>query len=208
MDDIDLPLQSTKIDGKLLDANHSVYLQDPSPEVDEAWNALSKNDFIHVSKSDIVKMGKDPEVCAKLPEDWGYGSDAYAAELDIIHKIHCLDALRKEMHFDHYYGYKYANRSQITEGHKMHANHCLNILLQTLTCDANTDIVPFVWVKEQTHPFPDFSIMRKCGDLGMITKWKEDRAIDRERYLAWRRPEAEKKLRLLPELMRIFNSID
>lgn len=204
MDDVDLPLTMTKIQGMLLDVDHSIYLQDPSPEVDEAWDALAKNDFVHVSGTDIIKMGKDPAVCAKLPEEWGYGPDAYAAELDIVHKIHCLDALRKEMHFQHYYGYKYANRSEVSEGHRMHANHCLNILLQTLTCDANVDIVPFVWVQGQTHPFPDFSIQRKCGNYDTVSNWKRAHAIDRERYTALRKPENEKHLKLLPELRRIF----
>lgn len=86
----------------------------------------------------------------------------------------------------------------------MHANHCLNILLQTLTCDANPDLVPFVWVKDQIHPFPDFSIQRKCGNLDTVYQWKEQHAIDRDRYVSLRLPESEKKLLLLPELKRIF----
>jgi hypothetical protein len=206
--DIDLPLKDTKMDGMLLDVHHSIFLADPSPDVDQAWQDLTRNDFVHVSGADIVKMGKDPQVCAKLPEEWGHGPDAYAAEMDIVHKIHCLDTLRKEMHFDYYYGHKYHNRSEISEGHRMHANHCLNILLQTLTCDSNADLVPFVWVQGQTHPFPDFSIQRKCGDYGAITKWKENHAIDKEKFTALRKAEEEKPLKLLPELRRIFGIDD
>jgi len=192
-----------------LDADHSVFLQEPSSQVDEAWVGISTSKLISFPGSDLAKMGKDSTEMARLPEDWGYGSDVYVGKLDIFHKIHCLNTLRKKIHSDHYWGWKYSNRSELTEAHRMHTNHCMKLLLETLTCDANADIVPYVWVKGQASPFPDFSIRRKCGNLDALLQWQDDHEIDREKYVReLRKPESEKHEILSPELRRIFGWAD
>src|SRR4051794_38858895 len=83
--------------------NGDIYRQAPSPEVDQAWAELMRNSDVWVSKKDIASMGKDPATAVKFPVTYGFGDDAYATVTDIGHKIHCLDWIRKEIHFDHYW---------------------------------------------------------------------------------------------------------
>lgn len=65
------------------------------------------------------------------------------ARLDVFHEIHCLDMLRREIHFDHYYSKKgWKNPGDAPADHRIHISHCIYALLQSLTCSANTD--PFI----------------------------------------------------------------
>jgi len=77
----------------------SIYIQGPSPEVDAAWDYISaeKGPIITVSRDEAKALGRDPEVIVKAPKSWGMGDDAYPAQIDVFHEIHCLDMLRKEM---------------------------------------------------------------------------------------------------------------
>ncbi|KAF2182338.1 hypothetical protein K469DRAFT_636651 [Zopfia rhizophila CBS 207.26] len=188
LDEIDLRLSTIRINGTDEDINHSIYRQPPSPELDDAWYRLSNSQTIWISSSDIKKMGKDPSKVAHFPEDFGLGPDAYAAEFDIYHKIHCLNTLRKEIHFDYYYRNQFPD-GKPSEIHTTHVTHCLYILLQSLICDASTDIFTKEWMEGQIQPFPDFSINRKCGDFDAIGKWQEGRLVDNAKYSAWRMPE-------------------
>jgi hypothetical protein len=50
-----------------------------------------------VNSNEAARLGRDPNVIVKAPEDWGFGKDAYPAQIDVFHEIHCLNMLRKEM---------------------------------------------------------------------------------------------------------------
>lgn len=81
------------------DENTSIYIQDPSPEVDAAWNhiAADASPIITVNSEEAIRLGRDPNVIVKAPAEWGFGNDAYPAQIDAFHEIHCLNMIRKEM---------------------------------------------------------------------------------------------------------------
>lgn len=164
---------STQIMNGALWDNTSIWRMPPSPEVDSAWNHISAEDLqlISVSSVDVTKSGKDPSVCVKAPETWGLGSDAYIAQVEVFHQIHCLDELRKEIYYDYYY------KSPPTDLHKGHKGHCVHMLLQTLMCNADVGIITHNWVHDddyfepKTRPFPDFSIEKKCRNFTKVMDW-------------------------------------
>lgn len=88
---------------------HVIYRQPPSPEVDQAWDAISDIQYIAVDRDAMHKLGKDPELGVKFPEEWGLGRDMYMMELDSQHQLHCLNQLRQYIYFDHYYAHRYTN---------------------------------------------------------------------------------------------------
>lgn len=81
------------------DENTSIYIQDPSAEVDAAWNhiAADASPILTVNSEEAIRLGRDPDVIVKAPNDWGFGEDAYPAQIDVFHQIHCLNMIRKEM---------------------------------------------------------------------------------------------------------------
>ena len=63
LDTIDIPMSTWRINGSLFqeDAEFpSVYREDPSPEVDAAWDRLSNTATLVISSDIVSKLGKDP----------------------------------------------------------------------------------------------------------------------------------------------------
>ena len=200
---INIPLSMTQMRGPFLDEDHDIYRQLPSPEVDAAWENLTDHGVAYVSSDDIVKMGKDPAVVARLGPEFGLGPDAYMVETDIIHKIHCLNMIRKDVYFDHYWGEMYPDGIP-TERHRWHTNHCLYIILQSLICDANTDLIPQVWLKDYPWPTPDFNINRKCGNLAGVKGWEREHRVDNDLREKMAKPHGQAVLPMSEELQRVF----
>ena len=128
-DKIDLSPGVKQMNGTLLDMDHTIYRQPPSPEVDAAWERLGSLHAHAITSKDIIRLGKDPSKVAKYPLSMGLGDDAYAAEFDTFHKIHCLNGLRRDIYFDYYFLERYPDRKP-SELHQIHTSHCLNYLLQ------------------------------------------------------------------------------
>ena len=48
------------------------------------------------------------------------------------------------------------------------------MLLQTLMCHADLDMITSGKVRGAPGPFPDFSVEQKCRDFEEILRWKEE----------------------------------
>jgi hypothetical protein len=172
-DAVDLSLTTKTFNGAFKD-NSSIFRQPPSPEVDAAWDNVSAEDalLITVSAADITKSGKDPALSVQAPTAWGFGSDQYYAQVEVFHQIHCLNELRKEIHYDYYYGHEAKD-----ELHTSHKDHCIHMLLQTLMCNADVGIVTNNWVHNErlpdpkTRPFPDFNVVKQCRNFDALLGW-------------------------------------
>jgi hypothetical protein len=182
----------------------SIYRQDPSPAVDAAWGRIANVRTAAISRDDVVKLGKDPSIAAKYPPSFGFGPDAFIAEIDVFHQIHCLDALRREIFFDHYYASRFPD-GKPSELHKQHTSHCIYILLQNLMCSASVDVITHRWLDVQKHPFPDFNIQKKCRNFEDVLAWQEKNVVDDEPYHMLRRPADMKPVITSDEFKDIFH---
>lgn len=189
--------------GTFLNEDHDILRQKPSPEVDAAWENLTDHGITYVSSSDIMKMGKDPAVVANFGPEFGLGPDAYAVETDIIHKIHCLNMIRKDLNFDYYWGEMYPDGVP-SERHRLHTNHCVYIILQSLMCDANTDLIPQVWVKDYPWATPDFNINRKCGNFDAVKTWEREHRVDPDLFQQMSKPRGQHSISRSKEWQRVF----
>ncbi|KAF2035915.1 hypothetical protein EK21DRAFT_14392, partial [Setomelanomma holmii] len=154
-----------------------IYRQLPSPAVDAAWDKLTEHGFTHVGGDQALKMGWDLSTTAKMPASFGLGPETYyAGETDMIHKMHCLNMVRKDVFFKYYWGEMYPD-GEPSERHKIHTSHCLYIVLQSLMCDAHTDLIPHVYLEDYPVPVPDFQINRKCGNFEGVKQWEAEHSI-------------------------------
>lgn len=204
---MDVDLKTTRMKGPFLDEDHDILRQAPSPEVDAAWENLTDHGLAYVPSQDIIKMGKDPAVVAHFGPEFGLRDDAYGVETDIIHKIHCLNMIRKDVYFDYYWLDMYPDRVPF-ERHRWHTNHCLYILLQSLMCDANTDLIPQVWMEDYPWPTPDFNINRKCGNLDAVVKWEKEHRVDHYSKEHMPKPHGQKVMPVSDELKRVLEVED
>jgi len=160
-----------------LGQSHDIWSMPPSLEVDQAWSALNAENVAWATSKDLLAAGRNLSTSVKFPLEAGYGDDAYPILVDIKHKIHCLDRIRMDLSFEHYWGDVYPD-GKASDLHTAHTNHCVSILLQSLFCDATTDFINYAWYDNYDHPHPDFNLQRKCGDFDGIQEWTTSRSIN------------------------------
>ena len=160
-----------------------------NPEAETIWEAFELVQTFPITRDDVISLGKDPETVARYPdEDFGLGDEAYIAAVDIQHKIHCLNELRKMAFVD--YGKtkpKGKARSQLSW---IHLRHCLDMLTQDLLCHADADLITYRWVDTQPYPFPDMSINRQCRNIDDVLQYRDEHKVDADKYLAMQKPKS------------------
>ncbi|KAJ7434949.1 hypothetical protein FB451DRAFT_1465929, partial [Mycena latifolia] len=137
------------------------YVGPPSPEIDEAWNQLTKYRFFLLSAEEAkAQWGSD------YTRYWNEGWSGYTASLDMFHTLHCLDHIRKSLHPDYYH-----------QGHlhgDIHTDHCIDLLRQQIMCQGDMTPLPtklFELANEsyldadRVHTCRDFSRLREFGDM-------------------------------------------
>ncbi|MCJ1305941.1 hypothetical protein MMC08_008758 [Hypocenomyce scalaris] len=160
----------------------SVFRQDPSPEVDAAWNRIANTNTILVNTAEVERMGFDSSKTARYNADFNLGPDAHIGRIDMFHQIHCLNELRKEVNFDYYFGEKWPDHRP-SALHRTHSSHCIYLLLQNIMCNSNVDIYMHYWIDTQNLPFPDFSINHQCRDFEAVLKWQEEHSVPLRYYM-------------------------
>lgn len=176
---VDLSPVPVQVDGRLhVPFNSSIYRGDPSPATDAAWDALAAEAYevILVDGGTLSRAGYNPSHYFKAPASWGEGDDSFPVQIDVFHQIHCLNALRKQMHYDYYFSKEFGEKGP-DEMHWMHLKHCLHMVLQSLTCNANVDIVPHRWVERDEVPFAQFGIVRQCRNFESLSEWNRRNAM-------------------------------
>ena len=113
----------------------------------------------------------------KAPISWGHGDDAYLAQIEVFHQIHCLNELRKNIHYDHYY------RAPPDEVHQAHVGHCIHMILQALMCAADVGVITHNWVRSEKvaepreRVMPDFSVVKMCRDFDGLLDWAREKGV-------------------------------
>jgi hypothetical protein len=200
---INVHSKTVQMNGTLFDqVPPTIFRQDPSPDVDAAWEAVTRVETLVVHTDDVIKLGKDASKTARYPESFGLGPDAHIAQIDVLHEIHCLNALRKEIFYESYYeakyGPKFANGTGPPLGFKIHSSHCIYLLLQNLMCNANLDVITYNWIDGEHLPFPDFSVNHKCRNWDTIMDWHKANSVPVEMYKTMKMPEGFEPLKPVP----------
>ncbi|KAK1846647.1 hypothetical protein CCHR01_10747 [Colletotrichum chrysophilum] len=182
LDDVPIKLETVEVKGTLFNdyTPSRIWRQPPSEEVDKAWDDMTRIEYFGVSGDALRKMGKDPKISVSIPEDWGVGPDKYLVEIDMQHQLHCLNAIRKYAYWDYYYSNSYKNISMAPKRHQAHLAHCVDIILQALTCNPSLDLISHNWMKTQENPYPDFNIKRQCVAHDPILKWQHQNGISEQ----------------------------
>ena len=122
------------------------------------------------------------------PESWNLGPDTHLAHLDGLHLIHCLNAMRKNLHqnFERYYPYG------IPQAHHAHLSHCQEALAKHLMCQPSLELITYSWTQGRERPFPDFDITKKCYDFEQLLEWQGEHQVknmSQEKWDELRKPE-------------------
>ncbi|KAK1726615.1 hypothetical protein CaCOL14_004399 [Colletotrichum acutatum] len=179
LEHFDIPRISRVTNGTLYDTNPpSVLRQRIGKEADKEWHRIGDHVWpLVIGEADVRQLGKDPRVAVKIPEALGYGSDAYIAQTEVFHHLHCLDMLRREVSYEHYYEPKEGPRPG-GDQHQAHIGHCFDILAQAIKCTGSVDMITFNWVENWEQPFPDFRNHKVCRDFDALLGWVNENSMD------------------------------
>ncbi|CRG87888.1 hypothetical protein PISL3812_04909 [Talaromyces islandicus] len=157
------------------DNNPSIFQQYPSPEVDDAWDRISRQDSISLTADEIRRIGHDPATVWPAPKN-EFGEDVYFGVIDVFHQIHCLNALRQTA-FPKYYGDIREKRKHNPLKWDDHLLHCTYTVLRSLMCHADLEIQ----VGQKFTGWPglsmNFASNKQCRNYEEILNWKEANVI-------------------------------
>jgi hypothetical protein len=163
----------------------SVFQQRPSPQVDAAWDRISSTYGIAITNQELLKMGKDPSETWPWPKaDAPPGS--YMGLVDVFHQTHCLNILRRAIFTEHY-GNMRETRKNEQFPFEDHVLHCQYVLLQSIMCHADLEIVTFNKIKNVPGPFANFNVDKKCRNFNDVLVWKEKNEITPKSLEDWMR---------------------
>ncbi|KAL3956093.1 hypothetical protein ACCO45_008939 [Purpureocillium lilacinum] len=205
---LELPIASIQVEGDFgNDDNYksSIYRKPPGPEVDAAWARIANSEMIAISTEDVIAIGKDPTTTVRAPEEWNLGPDAHLGVLDVFHQIHCLNALRRGIYYEHYFAPSMGDKKG--DLFYNHMGHCMSILLQNIMCAASLDVITHNWVRGHRLPVPDFSIQHQCRDIEAVIDWQEKNSIDYKKWSRMRAPKGATVLEPSEALLEAFEAI-
>ncbi|KAJ8061659.1 hypothetical protein OCU04_009460 [Sclerotinia nivalis] len=186
LDNVDIKYETVRFNGSLF--TNTIYREDPSPEVDEAWYNLGTK-----YKAMIIPIEDAPRAGISLDHfrvDEKDGGPGYPATVEALHQLHCLNLLRQGLYYNSEYYHKLGEGPFKNEEYvlKAHINHCLDTIRQRLMCSADTGAHPYLWAKsgKNAHLYPDFNRDFKCKNFDAIRQfaeehqapWREDGELD------------------------------
>ncbi|KAF5554259.1 hypothetical protein FMEXI_2080 [Fusarium mexicanum] len=205
LDSINFKMRPIEIEGGLFEAKNPSKWRNslkPDPQVDEAWEDLEIIRVFPITETEVRRLGKDPELLVKFPQEYGLGDNAYMAQIDMFHQIHCLNLLRHLAWAE--YSRNGTAKKPFSDLHWIHVSHCTDILMQNLMCNGNLDIITFNWVETQSNPFPDFAVNHQCRDFDAIYEWQDKHSVPKEWGRNITRPAGAKQIPISEEYYRIY----
>ncbi|KAF2129162.1 hypothetical protein P153DRAFT_341721 [Dothidotthia symphoricarpi CBS 119687] len=156
--------------------HENAYRGAAGPGVDAAWGALGVDyRSVVIPESEAEKTGLRGDQ-VKISREYGGG---FPANVEGLHHLHCLDLLRKTLHwnYDYYLARKegpFVNSEYIV---RIHTTHCLDMLRQVLMCNPDVGVLGQVWWKPEGEadpmPFVDFNTRHRCRDFEGVRAWAE-----------------------------------
>ncbi|KAF2170713.1 hypothetical protein M409DRAFT_19527 [Zasmidium cellare ATCC 36951] len=206
-EDTAIRLQTTHLNGSLYQGS-SVWHDLPSdPVAEEAWDQFEHIRTTSLTSAQLLAMGKEPSTVAKYEDKiWHMGDDAYVGTLDFFHQVHCLNMLRKAA----FAGNAAMPSWPVVE--TIHLQHCTGMLMQHLLCTADAGMVTYQWRENSHIPYPDFGVNRQCRDWRQLVAWRDEHAVDLDKYMVYKKPgwvknvpwSSEEETEFLRELDRII----
>ncbi|KAG2127965.1 hypothetical protein DEU56DRAFT_915576 [Suillus clintonianus] len=153
----------------------SIYRGPPSPEIDAAWARIAHN--VLPTRMTLEEMTKAGEVDllskVKYPKSTGGG---FMVSMESPHQLHCLNLLRKSSWLE-YYGPTDPSFQDAPEVVRMHLDHCIEMIRQTIMCNADVTMITWDWVQGHKIPYPNFNTRHQCRDYEKILDWASMHAV-------------------------------
>ncbi|SMY25978.1 unnamed protein product [Zymoseptoria tritici ST99CH_1A5] len=153
------------------DHDQTRYFGPPSHKIDRAWDNIIKHRYFLTSDEEAREAwGPDYEQYYKWPGQDGIPS-GYVAGIDVLHKLHCVNHIRKALNPDYY------NMTASTKFQRYHIDHCLDIIRQSLECSSDLTLNPTRWWPglDDGKNFIDSDQVHTCRNFTKVKQWAFER---------------------------------
>ncbi|KAJ6142743.1 hypothetical protein N7471_002196 [Penicillium samsonianum] len=134
------------------------YVGSPSPEIDKAWDELLYGQIVNLPESQV------PDVKDRTFFRTEY--QAYETGLDSVHQLHCINQMRKAYSPEYY-----PNLDLSPHGTKIHIDHCLDYLRQSIQCGADMTPVVLYYEPAINMSLPNFEQVHTCRNWDKLHAW-------------------------------------
>ncbi|KAK1501471.1 hypothetical protein CTAM01_05695 [Colletotrichum tamarilloi] len=135
------------------------YVGPPSPEIDAAWKSLLKGQYMNLVGSEASSM---------VGRTWKDSHGNYEVALDVMHTLHCVNKVRMALDPDYY------KEEESPRIHRMHVDHCLDYLRQTVQCHGDLTPMVFSWSDDAGRVVADWKEPHTCRNFNRVRNWAED----------------------------------
>ncbi|KAG2032724.1 hypothetical protein BDR03DRAFT_969352 [Suillus americanus] len=154
----------------------SVYRGSPSPEIDAAWDRISRDArLVRMTLEQLLRTGEKPSPStARYPDEYGGG---YMANVEVIHQLHCIDMLRRASWGDHDNSLGHGSHESHDSFWRIHLDHCIEMLRQNIMCRGDVTMLTYDWVEGVKDPFPNFNVPHRCRNFEKILNWVDEHRV-------------------------------
>ncbi|KAJ3552823.1 hypothetical protein NM688_g3950 [Phlebia brevispora] len=144
----------------------SVYSNDPSDQVDQAWHDLyARFEVLQIPKDDAMRLPNKTIPVAADPSQ-------YIISVSVFHQLHCLDILRKVIHSDYYADPVTGDIGLLLhEEIPDHVGHCLDFLRQGVMCAADVSPMIWYWREDRQAMSLELGAAHTCRRWENIDQW-------------------------------------
>ncbi|KAF3022016.1 hypothetical protein E8E14_012212 [Neopestalotiopsis sp. 37M] len=143
------------------------YVGPPSQEIDDAWDVLTRNLTIAVSREE-AKAVSDRAMYDKY-------RGHYSVAVSVLHSLHCINAIRIALDVDYYREKGFLD----AWWKRLHIDHCLNHIRQTVQCHGDLTPIPLIPASKNESKkgwiTPDFDQYHTCRDFTAIREWSDEK---------------------------------
>ncbi|KIN09168.1 hypothetical protein OIDMADRAFT_48993 [Oidiodendron maius Zn] len=138
------------------------YIGDPSPEIDDSWNALTRNRYFLLSDEEAYAAWGD-----SYKDFWSDQFGGYLTGFDMFHTLHCLDHIRQAFYPDIYH--------QTPIHGQMHRDHCIDHLRQMVMCYGDITPIPTMYFEGIKKNYIDSNRRHTCRNFQQIRDYVWER---------------------------------
>jgi len=131
--------------------------------VDAAWDDLTHDRYFLLSDAEAREAYGDDH----LPRYWNEHHGGYAAGLDVLHTLHCLNHLRHSLYPRVY--------PQDPQNAITHNAHCIDHLRQLAMCHADLTPIPTQFFPGLGQNYINSSREHVCRDFDSVRAWATER---------------------------------
>ncbi|KAJ4376625.1 hypothetical protein N0V86_006739 [Didymella sp. IMI 355093] len=163
------------------DSSQRQYVGLPNTAIDNNWDALTHGRYVQLTAPETSLLHQDTQPTQTISFA-PFGSTqrpAVYAGPDVLHSLHCLNAMRK--HLDSTY---YAASMDLPEEYRrMHMDHCIDQLRQSIMCHADLTPVTLkpVWEGGEEGPKKTVFYLGQTEREHTCRRWEDVRAWVDER---------------------------